>query len=275
MTVWNAVLLGLVHGIAEFLPISSSGHLSIVCNLFNISIDEHLFFNALLRLGTIISILIVYWQDVVRMFYEVISFAGLGPLVGQPKERCPAARVFIMIVLATLPLFLILPINDMLGTLYDRSIFIGIAIILTGCILFVSDKMTPGKKTGRSMTALDALIIGFCQCAATIPGLSRTGVTITAGIATGLRRDFAVNFSFLLSLPALLGASIMSFADAARTGVDWACVPAYLLGMAVAIVCGIGSIYLIRYISAKGKFGGFAYYCWVMGVLGIILSMIF
>ncbi|MEI3102496.1 MAG: undecaprenyl-diphosphate phosphatase [Oscillospiraceae bacterium] len=275
MSIWEAVLLGLVQGIAEFLPISSSGHLSIVNNLFKISEEGHMFFDVLLHLGTLASIFIVYWQDLKEMFYEVISFANLGPLAGQPRERYPQARTFIMIVMATLPLFLILPINDMIETLYYNNVFIGVAIILTGCMLYVSDRMKPGKKTERSMTILDAVIIGLCQCVATIPGLSRSGTTITAGIATGLRRDFAVKFSFLLSIPAVLGANILSLADAFREGINWASVPAYLVGMVAAMLSGIAAINLLKYISNKGKFGGFAYYCWVMGVLSIILYMIF
>jgi len=275
MTVWNAVILGLVQGIAEFLPISSSGHLSIINNLFNMSADGHMFFDVLLHLGTLISVLFVYWSDIKQMFYEVIAIANLGPLAGSGQDRYPSARMFLMIVLATLPLFLVLPINDMLETLYYKNIFIGVALILTGCMLYVSDKMKQGKKTERNMTILDALIIGLCQCVATIPGLSRSGTTITAGIATGLRRDFAVKFSFLLSLPAVLGANILSIVDAAKDGIDWASVPAYLVGMVVAMLSGIAAISLLKYICAKGKFGGFAYYCWVMGVLAIVLSMIF
>ena len=277
MSILNAVILGLVQGIAEFLPISSSGHLSILNNLFHMSTaeDGHLFFDVLLHLGTLISILIVYWTDIVEMFYEVISFVNLGPLAGERKEHYPAARMFLLIVTATLPLFLILPINDMLEGLYYNSVFMGVMLILTGCMLYVSDRILPGKKTEKNMTFLDALIIGICQCVATIPGLSRSGTTITAGLATGLRREYAVKFSFLMSLPAVLGANILSFVDAVQEGVDWANMPAYLVGTAVALVSGIAAISLLKYISQKGKFGGFAYYCWVVGVLSIILTAIF
>ena len=160
MSVWNAVILGLVQGITEFLPVSSSGHLSMINNLFNMSDIQsgHLFFDVLLHLATLISILIVYWKDIVSMTYEALAFVNLGPLAGMPRERYPVARMLFMIVMATLPLFLILPIKDMLETLYYHNIFIGIALVLTGCMLYVSDKMTPGKKTERNMTVLDALI---------------------------------------------------------------------------------------------------------------------
>ena len=127
MSVWNAVILGLVQGITEFLPVSSSGHLSMINNLFNMSDIQsgHLFFDVLLHLATLISILIVYWKDIVSMTYEALAFVNLGPLAGMPRERYPAARMLFMIVMATLPLFLILPIKDMLETLSYHTIFIG------------------------------------------------------------------------------------------------------------------------------------------------------
>ena len=277
MSIWNAIILGLVQGLAEFLPISSSGHLSVLNNLFSMTTAEggHLFFDVLLHLGTLVSICIVYWQDIVDMFFEVLGVVNLGPQANQKKAHYPAARLFLMIVLATIPLFLILPINDKLESLYYDSIFIGVMLILTGFMLYVSDKMVQGNKTEKNMSMLDALLIGVCQCVATIPGLSRSGTTITAGVATGLRRDFAVKFAFLMSLPAVLGANILSFIDAAKNGIDWASMPAYLVGTAVAMVSGVGAIYLLKSISRRGRFGGFAYYCWVVGVLSIILTMIF
>ena len=277
MTVINAIILGLVQGIAEFLPISSSGHLAILNNLFGMTTTEngHMFFDVLLHLGTLISICIVYWQDIVDMFYEVLAFANLGPRAGERQERYPAARLFFMIVLATLPLFLILPINDMLEGLYYNNVFIGMALILTGAMLYVSDKMKPGRKNENSMTVWDALIIGLCQCVATLPGLSRSGTTITAGIATGHDRSYAVKFSLLMSIPAVLGATLLELVDAFKAGIDVSLIPAYLFGMIAAMVSGVLSIGLLKMIVRKTRFGGFSYYCWVVGVLTIILSLIF
>lgn len=277
MTIWNAVLLGLVQGIAEIFPISGSGHLTLVNNLFKLSdvTQGHMLFVALLRLSTLIAICIVYWPELCAMYYELLSLANLGPYAGQEREHYTAARVFFMLLIATLPLFLILPVNERLQQLGKRNVFIGVMLLLSGAVLYTADKMTPRKKTAGSMTILDALLIGLCQCVAAIPGLSRSGTTITAGIATGLKREFAVHFSLLLSLPSLFGASILAFADAFSQGVDWSSVPAYLVGTAVALAAGIGAIHLLRSITARGKFGGFAYYCWVVGVLTIILYLIF
>ena len=198
MTVWNAIILGLVQGATEFLPVSGSGHLSILSNLFNMTTprDGHMLFNVLLRLGALISVCIVYWKDIVQMFSEVLGLANVGPLAGQHSRHYPGARLFLMLFVGSLPLLLILPVNDLLDRLYYHSVYIGI-----------------------------------CQCIAVIPGLSRVGITATAGIAIGLRRDFAVKYAFLLSLPAMFGACIMSIAAAARSAVDWSCVPAYLVGM--------------------------------------------
>ena len=279
MTISSAILLGIVQGVAEFLPISSSGHLAILQNLFALSAGEdHLFFDVLLHLGTLISICICYWGDIVAMVREVfIVLRGGRRADGTPVQgNLGAARLFMMIVVGTLPLFLVLPINDKVEELYYITPFIGVALLLTGCMLFVSDKMTPGKRTEKNMRFRDALTIGLCQCVATIPGLSHSGTTITAGIATGLDRNFAMKYSFLMSLPAVLGANLLSFIKAiGEESIDASLIPAYLLGMLAAMLSGIAAISLMKLIAKKSKFGWFAYYCWGAGVLTIIFSLIF
>ena len=155
---------------------------------------------------------------------------------------------------------LIVPVNGLVEELYYHSWFIGIAFLLTGCLLYVSDRMAPGRKTEKNMRIRDALIIGCCQCVATIPGLSRSGTTITAGIAAGLDRQFAMRFSFLLSIPAVLGANILGIVDAIQSDFDLALLPVYLVGMLAAVISGIGAITLMKLISRKNKFGFFTYY---------------
>lgn len=279
MTISSAIILGIVQGVAEFLPISSSGHLAVLQNLFDLSAGEdHLFFDVLLHLGTLISICVCYWGDIVAMVREVfIVLRGGRRADGTPVQgHLGAARLLLMIVVGTLPLFLVLPINDKVEELYYITPFIGAALLLTGCVLFVSDKMAPGTRTERNMRFRDALTIGLCQCVATIPGLSRSGATITAGIATGLDRNFAMKYSFLLSLPAVLGANLLSFIKAiGEESIEASLIPAYLLGMLAAMLSGIAAISLMKLIAKKSKFGWFAYYCWGAGVLTIILSLIF
>lgn len=279
VTISSAILLGIVQGVAEFLPISSSGHLAILQNLFALSAgEEHMFFDVLLHLGTLISICVCYWGDIVAMVREVfIVLRGGRRADGTPVQgNLGAARLFLMIVVGTLPLFLVLPINDSVEQLYYITPFIGVALLLTGCMLFVSDRMAPGKRTEKNMRFRDALIIGLCQCVATIPGLSRSGTTITAGIATGLDRGFAMKYSFLLSLPAVLGANLLSFTKAlGEESIELSMVPAYLVGLLAAMLSGIAAISLMKLIAKKSKFGWFAYYCWGAGLLTIVLSLTF
>ncbi len=284
MSILWAAFLGLVQGISEFLPISSSGHLSIIQNLFGgESTEGHMFFDVLLHLGTLVAVCVAYRSDIIDIVQQLLAFFRLGKSGkrladehnAEGKRKYPAVRLVLMIIIATLPLFIVLPVNDLVEQLYYKTWFIGIVLILTGVMLYASDHMPLGGKTEKNMSFKDSLIIGACQAVATIPGLSRSGTTITAGIVTGLDREFAVKFSFLLSIPAVLGANILSLIKAIGEGVDVSLIPAYLVGMAVAMVSGYFSIVLLRRIVRKGKFGNFAYYCWGVGVITIILSIIF
>ena len=278
MTYLKAFLLGLVQGVAEFLPISSSGHLAIARNLLNMegAGDIPEFFDVLLHLGTLISICIVYWRDIRAMVRETLAFFRSPRLPAeQRRKQFPAARMVLMIVLATLPLFLILPIHDRVEQLYGHTFFIGFMLVLTGFLLFVADQMPKGTRTEKTMRVRDALIIGVCQAVATIPGLSRSGTTIAAGMATGLDRRFAVRFSFLMSLPAVLGANILALVKAAQAGFDVSLLPAYLIGTLVAMVSGVAAIGLVKRLTSKGRFGVFSYYCWGAGAVTMLLSLIF
>ncbi len=278
MSILDAVILGLVQGVAEFLPISSSGHLAILHNLFNMSDlgSSHMFFDVLLHFGTLIAICFMYWTDIKAMFTQTADMlAGRTVDEAGHRRRFPQARMFMLIIAATLPLVLILPVHKYIEALSNSTVFVGIALVLTGCMLLVSDKMSRGTKTEKNMLFTDALIIGLCQCVATLPGLSRSGTTITAGIATGHDRSYAVKFSLLMSIPAVLGATLLELVDAIKTGIDPKLIPAYLFGMIAAMISGVLSIGLLRMIARKTRFGGFSYYCWVVGVLTIILSLIF
>ena len=176
--------------------------------------------------------------------------------------------------MATLPLLLVFPIKDRVELLYQNTFFIAFALVLTGTLLFVSDRMPRGHKTAGTATMGDAILVGLAQAVAVVPGLSRSGTTISAGMARGFDRTYAVKFSFLMSIPAVLGANILSIVDAVKAGIDTSLLPMYLVGVLVAMVSGYASISLLRFISRKGRFGGFAYYCWGAGLVTLILSLI-
>lgn len=274
MTYLMSLILGLVQGVAEFLPISSSGHLSILQNWFGLEEPDNLF-NVLLHFATLVAVCVVYWRDIVEMIAEF--FRGAASLVSRRGERGPvppARRLVMMVILGTLPLFLVLPIQDKVEALGGSNLFVGLALLVTGVILFVSDRLARGRKNARTATVADALLVGCAQAVAVIPGLSRSGSTIAAGMAVGFERTFAVRFSFLLSLPAVLGATLLKVIDVAKEGVDFSLLPVYLVGMVVAGVVGYFSIRLVNLLAQKNKFGRFAYYCWAIGLVTIVTSFI-
>ena len=276
MSYLTAVLLGLVQGVTEFLPVSSSGHLAIAEQLLNLQGASNVpeFFDVLLHLGTLVAVFIAYWDDIRDMIVEF--FAGIGDLAhhSTPNPVPPARRLILLIIVGTLPLFVMVPFRHFFSSLGDNMYFIGGALIFTGILLFVSDRVHHGRKTEKTATMLDALLVGIGQAVALCPGISRSGMTITTGCFAGFERKFAVRFAFLLSIPAVIGANILSLKDAIDAGIDWASVPAYLVGVAVAAVSGYACIRLLRYIAEKGRFGAFAYYCWAVGALTLALTIL-
>ena len=276
MSILTAIFLGFIQGVAEFLPISSSGHLAVLQNIFHMQTAEegHMFFDVLLHLGTVVSIVVVYWKDIVNIVRDTLDFLRTARYADpSARKEHPGGRFLLKKKKKKMPLFLILPFHDSLEQLYYSTAFIGAAFILTGCVLFISDRMTPGRKNERTMRVTDALIIGVCQAIATIPGISRSGSTITAGIATGQSRGYAMKYSLLMSVPAVLGANLLSLIKAIKNDVDWSSLPAYLIGTVVAMVVGYVSILLLQRLLKKGKFGKFAYYLWGVGVFTLIASL--
>ena len=276
MSLLSSILLGVIQGVAEFLPISSSGHLAIAEHLLGMSgaSDIPEFFDVLLHLGTLVAVFVAYWDDVRDMVVEF--FCGVRDLArgSTPTPVPPARRMILLIIVGTLPLLIVLPIKDLVEGLAANMYFVAAALLVTGCLLFASDRARKGRKTEKSATMVDVLLVGVAQAIATCPGISRSGTTITAGCFRGFDRKFAVRFSFLLSIPAILGANILSLKDAVEAGIIWADVPVYLVGVVVSAVVGYACIRLLKMIADRGKFGAFAYYCWAVGVLTLILTFI-
>ena len=274
MSLLSSIILGLIQGVAEFLPISSSGHLAIAEHLLGMTgLEIPEFFDVLLHLGTLIAVFAAYWDDIRDMVVEF--FCGVRDLAHRttPTPVPPARRLILLIIVGTLPLLVVLPIKDLVEGLADNMYFVGGALIVTGFLLFASDRVKKGRKTEKNATLVDVLLVGAAQAVATCPGISRSGTTITAGCFVGFDRKFAVRFSFLLSIPAILGANVLSIKDALAT-VVWSEVPVYLVGVAVAAASGYACIRLLRMIAAKGQFGWFAYYCWAVGALTLLLTVI-
>lgn len=280
MTYISSILMGILQGVAEFLPISSSGHLALFQHFFNGENYEEtqLLFTVMLHLGTLISVFIYYWQDVLDLIREFfLGAASLFSRGGRHERQTPppARRLVLLIIVATLPLFLILPVQDAVEAAMNNATFVSAALLATGFILYFSDRMARGKKTAKTATVLDAVLVGFAQALGTLPGISRSGTTISAGMLRGFDRTFAVRFSFLMSMPAVLGANILTLKDVIETGAFAPeLLPVYLVGTVVAAVVGYFAIRLVNLLANKGKFGAFAWYCWIMGAVSLVAGAV-
>ena len=274
MSVWSAIILGVVQGVAEFLPISSSGHLIIFQKFFGLSNNaDNLFFNILLHIATLCAVFVAYWREIKGLIFEALFMVKIRKLPAGQSADLASRKMILFIVLGTLPLFVIVPFKDWIGNLEKYPIAVGAALLVTGTLLFISDRINRGNKEVKNTTLLDILLIGCAQALATVPGLSRSGTTISAGMARGFSREYAVRFSFLLSIPAILGAFVLEIVDAIQEGIVFE--PVYLVGMVVAAVTGYLSICLLKFITRRSSFGAFCYYCWGAGLVTMILSLIF
>lgn len=275
----TSVLMGILQGVAEFLPISSSGHLALFQHFFGAENYEEtqMFFTVLLHLGTLLSVFVYYWRDVLDLIREF--FLGIKDIFSHSQERKPtpppARRLVLLIIVATLPLFLILPVKDAVEAAMNNAAFVSVALLATGFILFYSDRMAKGRKTAKNATLLDAVLVGLAQALGTLPGISRSGTTISAGLLRGFDRTFAVRFSFLMSMPAVLGANILTLKDVIETGaIQLELLPVYLVGMVTAAVVGWLAIRLVNLLASKGKFGAFAWYCWIVGAASLVAGFL-
>jgi len=240
--------------------------------------DAHLLFNVLLHLATLLSISVVYWKEIKEMLSDAMEYIHSrgDSVAGEPVVLKPPARMLLFILIGTLPLFLALIFSGSIARLFANTAFVGFAICVTGGLLFVSDKyIKRGSKTEKTMQLSDAIIIGLAQCVATLPGMSRSGTTITVGLARGFSSGFSVKFSLLLSIPAVLGATIVSLYRAITGDTDFSSFGIFFAGFVVAAVVGFFAIQFLRRLLKKGGFGYIPFYCFIVGGVTLIISLIF
>lgn len=254
MTIFQAIISGIVQGITEFFPISSSGHLVILHSLFGIK-EGMLAFDVFLHFGTIISIIIFFWKDIVNM---------------PGRER----TMLKFIIIGSIPTFLIgLLFKDMVESLFTNTKLVGISLIATGIFLFLSSFFAIYWKTAKKekpLSITNSAIIGIAQGIAVVPGISRSGSTIGAALIAGLKEETALKFSFLLSLPAVLAANLLKVKQIYGNLVSIDMIP-FLAGGIAAMVTGLIAIKLLFGILRKNLFFLFGIYCVLMGSLLIIL----
>ncbi len=285
MSVLESILLGIVQGVTEFLPVSSSGHLAILENIFHVETNGSMLFDIMLHIGTLAAVFIVYHKDIWSMIKEFFFMVGdlfsnlhtffLNKIhktsLKYKKIVNNSYRKFVVLILvSTVPTGVIGVLGkDIVEGAGQTLLIPGICLLITGVLLLMAELKKEGNKTPKKVSYGDGLIIGAAQGLATLPGLSRSGTTIATCLFCGLDRKFAVKYSFILSIPAILGAAVLEVKDVIAEPIQATQIAVYAVGMVFAGVVGYICIKTMLIIVRKKKFRYFAYYCFVVGIVAI------
>ena len=275
MTYFEAVILGLVQGLAEFLPISSSGHLALLQQFFGIDETKVLLFAVMLHVGTLISVFIVYWKDIWELIVELcLTIKDLCTGKGLRLDERPVRKLGVLIIIATIPTGIIGVLGgDFFDSLYTSIVPIGVGLIITGFLLVMAERMGSSSRGLEKMNFRNAFFIGLVQGIAICPGISRSGSTLFGSLICNLDRKFAVKFVFLISIPSILGSAVLELPDAIEAGVTAAEAGPVIVGMLVAAVSGLVAIKSMIKIVSDKKLSYFSYYVWVVGAFVVLLGI--
>lgn len=267
MNIITVIIQGIVQGLTEFLPVSSSGHLSVLQHITGVNGEAGLILSMVLHLGTLAAVFIAFWGTIwsmIKEFFLTIRdiFTGKFSWKGMNGSR----RMMFMVIIATV---ILVPFYLVEGFFTGRQgdgdiVFEGVAFLFTSLLLFLSDKFGHGTKTAEQMTVKDAVTVGLFQVVALFPGVSRSGSTTAGGLLSGLEKQTAVTFAFILGIPAILGGSVLELKDALSSDVqlDWAMLG---LGFVISAVVGILSIKLVSWLVKKDRYKIFGIYTAVLG----------
>lgn len=268
MELIQSLLLGILQGVTEFLPVSSSGHLVLARAFLGADLEPGITFEIVVHFGSFLSIIVYYRKlliEIVGDFFASLTPAGLkeGQLLKNENSR-----LCLYILLSMIPAMIVgFTLKDTIESLFLNPFFISSMLIVTGCILF-STKFV--KKTDKEIDGGRALLMGVTQAIAIIPGISRSGSTISVGLFSGLKRDVVANFSFLMVLPVLGGAMILEVKDIYVAGIETVALVSLGVGFLASFLSGyIALTYLIKLLKRE-KFHYFSYYCWAMGIFGMV-----
>lgn len=267
MSITEAIIQGIIQGLTEFLPVSSSGHLSLYQYFTGQSGESAALFVVVLHLGTLLAVFVAFWGTIRELIVEF--FRLLGDLFSGRlsfKRVNPQRRMIFLLVVSLLPLFLTLLLKDILrGVAEDNNIIVeGVCFLVTSVMLFMADRCT-GRITARGMSYRAAAAVGLVQALAPLPGISRSGSTLSAGMMLGLDRTFAVNFSFIMGIPAVCAALLLDARIILEGGLDLP--PSIILiGLVFSVVFGLLAIGMVRWLVASQKLRWFGYYTLVLGI---------
>lgn len=282
MTLLQAFILGIVQGLTEFLPISSSGHLVIGQHLFGLQ-HANLAFDVSVHVGTLGAVVIFFRRDILAILRALLRYrpawkpSTLKALLA-PGSQDAKVRLAVLVLLGSIPTALVgLFLKNFEKTLFASPLIAGVMLLVTGCILYltrrpqIAARANPGST--RPMDAIgvrDSLLIGMVQGLAVMPGISRSGTTIATGLFAGIEPQAAARFSFLLSIPAVAGAALLVLAETLSQGQIE--VAPCLAGGLTALIVGYAALTILVYLIKKGKLYTFAPYCWIAGIAAIWLG---
>lgn len=256
MNLLYTILLGIVQGFTEWLPISSSGHLVLMQELLGIK-EASVYFDVVLHCGTLAAVLIYFRKRISEILKSLLRM----------DFKSEQGRLLLLVILGSIPTALIgFIFHDTFEAMFSSLKTVGFAFIITGLMLYATKLR---RKESGSLTALKAAAVGIMQGVAIVPGISRTGSTVSASLLLGIERGRAVEYSFLLSIPAVLGAAFYEAVKSAPSSIEPA---SFLVGFSAAAVVGYLSISILIKAVSQEKFHYFAYYCWTIGVLTLIIS---
>lgn len=285
MPIWKAIILGIIQGAAEFLPISSSGHLVIVKEILGVNLESGgIFFDVMLHLGTLFAIFVAFWRDIKHLIVEGVHILGdifcnigraISNLFGGEYAyrkiiRSSYRKMVVLIIVSTIPTGIIgVFLSDVIEMANSIVLIPGICLLITSMFLLIADAADLGEKRPKESTYLNAGVIGIAQGLATMPGISRSGTTITACLLCGFDKKYAVKYSFIMSIPAVLGAVVLELKDIGNFSMASQDIISCVVATIVAAIVGYLSIcFMMRLIRGK-KYKYFAIYCAILGLIAI------
>ncbi len=269
MTIVQAVLLGILQGITEFLPVSSSGHLVLAQELLNISHEGDISFEVFVHFGTLFSVLVTFRREILEILSAFVALFKRPrdfPVLYRSNEHL---RLGIFIVIGCFPAGIIgLMYEHQVENLFADPKLVAVMLMITGFVIFLTRFVDPKKDAQVGL--ISSIIIGCAQAVAIIPGISRSGSTISAGLFSGVSRENSANFSFLMSIPVILGATLLKMRELFSSPPPASKLLTLLAGTCVAAISGYFAIQVLLDILRKRKFSWFSYYCFAVGILGIL-----
>jgi undecaprenyl-diphosphatase len=270
----QAIMLGVIQGLTEFLPVSSSGHLVLLQNLFGLKEPEVLF-DISLHVGTLIAVCIVFFPEIFSILKTLLSLPGLIKTSGSMKQLYQdnePVRMATLIVLGSIPTAILgLLFHKVVDQLFGSVWIVGLMLIITGALLWLTRRFRIKGRPLKGTTMKDALVIGLVQGVAIMPGISRSGSTISVALFMGINREVAGRYSFLLSIPAILGALVLSLdSPAMQATVSGGML---LMGTLTAGIVGFGALKVLLHLVNRGRLHLFAPYCWLLGFVAFIVGL--